>query len=468
MYGSEMSLADAPKAAPLTARKATTTCVIGAGSSGLVVAKALADGGVPFDCYEESDRVGGLWVFGNKNGKSAAYRSLSINTSRDRMQYADFPMPRDYPDYPGHERMAAYFQAYAEHFALSRHIRFQTRVERVEQDAQGGFRVSLSDGSSRHYDAVVVANGHHWDPAWPAPPIPGDFAGVTLHSRDYVSPSEPHDLRGKRVVVVGFGNSAVDIACELGRPGGAARVVLSTRRGAWVLPKYVGKRPLDQLGLIPLFLPVAMRQRLAHVLYRLVVGRPEDYGLPPPDHRLGGAHPTVSSDLLPMLRAGRVTPKPRILRFLGNELEFADGSRESADGIVFATGYKVTFPFFDPTFVAARENHLPLYFRLFHLEVENLFFVGLAQPLGAIMPIAEAQAKLVADYLTGGYALPPREVMRAASAAEESAMKRRYVASRRHTMQVDFDDFMTALRKEHRSGQKRSARASMANETPRA
>jgi hypothetical protein len=435
------------------------TCVIGAGSSGLVAAKALADKRIPFDCFEASDRVGGLWVFGNKNQKSAAYRSLSINTSRDRMQYADFPMPRDYPDYPGHARMAAYFEAYARHFDLERHVRFETRVERVERDGAGGFRVLLSNGRTERYAAVVVANGHHWDPAWPDPPLPGEFRGVTLHSHAYVDPSEPHDLRGRRVVVVGFGNSAVDIACELAREGAAARVVLAARRGAWVLPKYVGKKPLDQLGLVPLFLPVAMRQRLAGLFYRVIVGRPEDYGLPRPDHRLGGAHPTVSSDLLPMLRAGRVTPKPNLVRLCGDEVEFADGSREGADAIVFATGYKVTFPFFDPDFVEAPKNELPLYFRLFHLEIENLFFVGLAQPLGAIMPIAEAQSKLVADYLTGGYALPPHERMRAVTLTEQESMRRRYVASRRHTMQVDFDDFMAALQQEHRTGRKRAQRA---------
>jgi hypothetical protein len=232
-----------------------------------------------------------------------------------------------------------------------------------------------------------------------------------------------------------------------------------------VLPKYVGKRPLDQFGLIPLFLPVAMRQRLAHVFYRLVIGRPEDYGLPRPDHLLGGAHPTISSDLLPMLRAGRVTPKPRISRFLGSEVEFSDGSRELVDAVVYATGYKVTFPFFDPAFVAAKDNHLPLYFRLFHLDIDNLFFVGLAQPLGAIMPIAEAQAKLLGDYLTGGYALPPREEMRAVTAEEERSLAHRYVVSRRHTMQVDFDDFMAALRKEHRNGKKRSARRGTATKS---
>ena len=436
--------------------KPEKTCVIGAGSSGLAVAKAFRDANVPFDCFEESDRVGGLWVFKNKNGKSAAYRSLAINTSRDRMQYADFPMPRDYPDYPDHERIAAYFEAYARRFDLLRTIRFETRVERVERNADGAFRVSLDDGTSERYGAVVVANGHHWDPSWPDPPIPGEFHGITLHSHAYVSPSEPHELRGQRVVVVGFGNSAVDIACELAKDGAAASVVLATRRGAWVLPKHVRGRPLDQLGLVPLFLPVAMRQRLAGLLYRLVVGRPEDYGLPRPDHRLGGAHPTLSSELLPMLRAGRLRRKPNLVRFHGRELEFADGSRETADAVVYATGYKVSFPFFDPAFVEAPKNELPLYFRLFHLEIERLFFVGLAQPLGAIMPIAEAQAKLLADHLTGRYALPSRDAMRRVTEAEQQAMKRRYVASRRHTMQVDFDDFMAALAKEHRAGRKRA------------
>jgi dimethylaniline monooxygenase (N-oxide forming) len=430
-------------------------CIIGAGSSGLAVAKAFRDRDIPFDCFEESDRVGGLWVFKNKNGKSAAYRSLSINTSRDRMQYADFPMPRDYPDYPGHEQIARYFEAYAARFDLLRAIRFLSRVTRVEPDARGGFRVSLANGTSERYRAVVVANGHHWDPAWPDPPIPGDFQGARLHSHAYVDPSEPHELRGKRVVVVGFGNSAVDIACELARES-AASVVLAARRGAWVLPKYLGKTPLDQLKLVPLFLPVPLRQRLGHVFYRMIVGRPEDYGLPRPDHRLGGAHPTISSDLLPMLEQGRVRPKPNLVRFHGTDVEFADGTREPADAVVFATGYKVSFPFFDPAFVSAPNNELPLYYRLFHLAVDNLFFVGLAQPLGAIMPIAEAQAKLLADHLVGRYQLPPRDVMRRSTEDEMRTMKRRYVASRRHTMQIDFDDFMLALAKEHRAGLKRA------------
>jgi cation diffusion facilitator CzcD-associated flavoprotein CzcO len=270
-----------------------------------------------------------------------------------------------------------------------------------------------------------------------------------------VSPSEPVELRGKRVLVVGFGNSAVDIASELSTAGVAARVVLSTRRGAWVLPKFVFGRPLDQLGVTPSFLPLRVRQGIGAALYRLIVGNPKKYGLPAPDHAIGGAHPTVSNDLLARLSEGRVTPKPKVRRLLGSEVEFEDGSREAIDAIVYATGYKVTFPFFDSGFVSAPSNELPLYFRTFHPDIAGLYFVGLAQPLGAIMPIAEAQSKLIADHLTGRYKTPPADAMRDAAHAERDGMARRYVRSRRHTMQVDFDAFMAALADEREAGRGR-------------
>jgi cation diffusion facilitator CzcD-associated flavoprotein CzcO len=436
-----------------------TTCVIGAGSSGLTAVKALVDAGLPCHAFEESDRPGGLWVFQNPNKKSAAYRSLSINTSRERMQFRDFPMPRSYPDYPGHQRIAEYFAEYADHFRLHEHIRYRVRVERVVPAKDRGFDVSTSDGRARRYRAVVVANGHHWDPALPDPPFEGRFAGTAIHSSAYVDPKTPLDLVGKRVVVVGFGNSAVDIACELAAPGVAARVVLSTRRGAWVLPKYVFGRPLDQLGIIPLFLPVRARQALGALLYRLVLGSPESVGLPRPDHLIGGAHPTISSDLFRLMKARRITRRPNVARLREREVEFTDGTREPADAIVYATGYRVTFPFFDESFVSAPKNDLPLYFRTFHPDIAGLYFVGLAQPLGAIMPIAEAQSKLIADHLAGRYEAPSPDRMRQSANDERRALALRYVPSPRHTMQVDFDDFMKALAKEHARGRKRAKRA---------
>lgn len=437
-------------------------CVIGAGSSGLVAVKALKDAGLAFDCYEARDRVGGLWAF-DEQGSGGAYRSLHINTSRARMQWADFPMPAEYPDYPHHTLIQRYFDAYADAFGLREHVTFRTRVERV-QERGASLRVTLDDGRTLSYGGVIVANGHHWDPSYPSPAFPGEFSGITLHSHQYRSPSEPFELRGRRVVVVGFGNSACDIACELATSG-AERVFLSTRRGAWVLPKYVFGRPLDQLGATPGFLPRNLRQIWAGFLYRMVIGRPEAYGLPRPDHRLGGAHPTVSSDLLPLLQRGAVTPKPNLKRLAGGQVEFEDGSIEDVSAIVYATGYKVTFPFFDTGYVSAPDNHLPLYHRIFHPDRARLAFIGLAQPLGAIMPIAEAQAKLVADYFAGRYALPERAELLARVAEDEATLRRRFVTSKRHTMQVDFDEYMQTLAREHEAGRgrARSRRAAQAD-----
>jgi len=418
--------------------------------------KALKDAGLAFDCYEARDRLGGLWSF-DERSPGGAYRSLHINTSRARMQWADFPMPAEYPDYPHHTLIQRYFDAYADRFGLRKHVALRTRVTRVED--RGAFlRVTLDDGRTLDYRGVIVANGHHWDPSYPTPAFPGEFSGITLHSHEYRSPSEPCDLRGRRVVVVGFGNSACDIACELATSG-AERVFLATRRGAWVLPKYVFGRPLDQLGATPGFLPRSLRQAWAGLLYRLVIGRPESYGLPRPDHRLGGAHPTLSSELLPLLKRGAVIPKPNVKRLSGGQLEFEDGSIEDVSAIVYATGYKVTFPFFDAGYVSAPDNHLPLYHRVFHPDRTRLAFIGLAQPLGAIMPIAEAQAKLVADYFAGRYALPGRAELLARIAADEATLRERFVVSRRHTMQVDFDEYMANIASEHAAGRERARAA---------
>jgi cation diffusion facilitator CzcD-associated flavoprotein CzcO len=277
-----------------------------------------------------------------------------------------------------------------------------------------------------------------------------------MHSHDYVSPTEPHPLSEKCVVVVGIGNSAVDIASELAIAG--ARVLLSVRRGAWVLPKFIFGRPIDQPGIIPERLSDSVKTRIAELWYRLLVGEPGPYGLPAPDHRLGHAHPTLSDDLLPLLRDGKITPRPAIAQFAGRTVKFADGSAVEADAVIYCTGYRVTFPFFDPSFVAAPNNELALFLRCFHLEHPGLLFAGLAQPLGAIMPLVEAQGRLFARYLTGDYELPDPAEMRRRTEREREYVRRRFVATRRHTMQVDFDRYLDDLRREMRAGQNRSGK----------
>jgi cation diffusion facilitator CzcD-associated flavoprotein CzcO len=429
-------------------------CVIGAGSSGIAAAKALHERGFDFDCFEKSDRVGGVWVYQNRNGMSAAYRSLHINTSRERMAFPGFPMPESYPDFPHHSHIAAYFDAYVDHFGFRDRITFETAVEHAAPVGEG-WEVRLDDGRVLRYDALLVANGHHWDPRWPEPSFPGmdEFAGLQLHAHDYKG-EDPNFFRDKRVVVLGMGNSAMDIAVE--SSFSAAATYLAARRGAWVIPKYVFGRPLDQIATRP-GVPLRIRQRLTETILRIAVGDMERYGLPKPDHRPLEAHPTISNDILSRVAHGEVTPKPNIARLTERTVAFADGSEVEADIVVYCTGYKVTFPFFDPALISAPDNDLPLFRRVFHPDVAGVHFIGLLQPLGAVMPLAAAQSEWVCDHLSGRYALPDRATMRADIARERRRMHKRYVASKRHTMQVDFDDYLADLAKERRRGAERVA-----------
>src|SRR3954470_18749093 len=437
----------------MSPRRLPTACVIGAGSSGIAAAKKLKDAGIPFDCFEKSDRVGGNWVFGNRNRMSSAYRSLHINTSRARMEYSDFPMPADYPDFPHHAQIAKYFDDYVDHFGFRDDISFETGVERAERGTDGVWEITLDNGETRRYDALLVANGHHWNPRWPEPRFPGEFDGKQMHAHHYIDNS---DMRDKSVVVLGMGNSAMDIAVEASQV--ASKVFLAARRGAYVIPKYLFGRPLDQTGLSPK-VPWAIRRKILEGIIKATTGDMERYGLPKPDHRLLEAHPTISSEILSRLYHGEITPKPNIDRLEGDSIRFSDGTVEKADVVVYCTGYKVTFPFFDPGFLSAPDNDLPLYRRVFHPDIRNVFFIGLLQPLGAIMPLAEAQGGWVAEYLRGEYALPPGPELRRDMQRERERMFKRYVASKRHTMQVDYDDYLYELERELKRGRERAVRA---------
>ncbi len=208
--------------------------MIGAGSSGLAAAKSLYLAGVPFDCFEKGDSIGGNWMFDNPNGQSACYETLEINTSCARMAFSDFPMSKSYPPYASHSQVHRYFEEYVDHFGFRDKITFNTTVDHVAPDPDGGWLVTTSatgggEPHTEHYDAVLVANGHHWDPQWPDPVYPGDFAGEQIHAHDYRDASI---LADKDVVVVGAGNSAMDISVEASYTARSATI--SIRRGQWV------------------------------------------------------------------------------------------------------------------------------------------------------------------------------------------------------------------------------------------
>ncbi|HVU88866.1 MAG TPA: NAD(P)-binding domain-containing protein [Pirellulales bacterium] len=426
------------------------SCIIGAGSSGITTAKALLERGLPFDCFDRSDDVGGNWYFNNPNQVSSAYRLLHIDTSKSRMQYSDFPMPENYPNYAHHTQVLAYFRSYADHFGVRKRVTFNTGVEHATRDPDGLWRVRLSTGEERRYDALFVCNGHHWDPRWPEPAFPGTFDGAAIHSHYY---RDAEDFRGKNVLILGMGNSAMDISVECSYV--ANKVFLAARRGAHIIPKYLLGRPADK-WVIP-WLPWWLGRKFLAPLLRLQVGRMEDYGLPKPDHKLFEAHPSVSSVILDRIAHGDIVPKPNIAALEGKRVRFVDGSSEPVDAIIYCTGYKVSFPFFDEDFISAPDNDLPLYLRIFKPEIDNLFFMGLFQPLGAIFPATEKQACLAGEYLCGRYALPTADAMQKAIETDRQAMFRRYVKSKRHTMQVDFDAFMAHLKREMNAGARRAA-----------
>jgi cation diffusion facilitator CzcD-associated flavoprotein CzcO len=435
---------------------AEKVCIIGAGSSGIVAAQVLHARGIAFDCFEKGSAVGGNWRYENDNGMSSAYRSLHINTSRRVMAFKTLPMPDHYPDYPDHFQMAAYFDEYVDHFGLREKIRFRTEVLSVEPvDGEWEVTVEGPDGrETNRYRAVLVANGHHWDPRWPEPAFPGadEFSGEQIHAHHY---READILRGKRVLVLGIGNSATDIAVESSRIGDATFIAM--RRGAYVLPKYINGKPIDELSNpITSMLPIPIQRFFASRALGIAAGDMTAYGLPKPDHKLFQAHPTVSSELLPRLGHGDIRVKPNIDRFSGERtIRFVDGSEEEIDLVVYCTGYKMTFPFFAEDVFSAPDNRLPLYRRVASVEQPGLHFIGFIQPLGPIMPLAEAQSEWVADLLSGRATLPPAGEMRKEIDEEEAKMRKRFVASKRHTVEVDFYPYLREIRRERKQAAQR-------------
>lgn len=427
------------------------TCIIGAGASGLAAAKNLVARGIAFDLLEREADIGGLWNAGTNAG--LVYEGTHLVSSRDSTGFADFPMPLEaYPDYPSHERIIGYFRDYVRAFNIGPHITYNTAVKAVTPRSDGAFDVTIAgQAKPRLYDNVIVASGHHEKARQPS--YPGTFTGETIHSKDYRSPRQ---LRDKRVMVVGAGNSACDIIRDAVHASGA-KVVMSMRRPTWFVPKFMLGHPTHDIVAIAEWLltpfPRVVKRWVHQMGLWVIQGPPMRYYLPQPTYWLDQAHPTMSDDVPRFAAHGRLIVKPEIARFEGSDVVFVDGTRESVDMIVYGTGYEMTIPFLDPALYRGADGRPPLYLFTAHPETKGLFFAGLVQANGSIWRLADAQGQIIANTIVAERAAPDDHAAFYARAAAAGAVSKRhegFVASERHTLEANYYDYARALKREAR------------------
>ncbi|MEV5545857.1 NAD(P)-binding domain-containing protein [Streptomyces sp. NPDC052309] len=424
-------------------------CVIGAGLSGLAVAHALKDRGVEFVCLEKAPDVGGVWRQPEAGERGPGYLSLHLNTAKQLTGYTDFPMPESYPLYPRHSEVAAYLRSFARWAGVLDHVETRTEVVSVRADAEGLWTVVSRDAdgavASRRFEHVIVASGHHTEPALPDPLPPGSdsFAGTILHSLDYRDGS---DFAGQRVVVVGLGASAVDIAADLSRHAG--QTVLSVRRGLHIVPKQLFGMSVDEIAEAPWWNEMSFAEQRRFVEQALLVarGRLADYGLPEPDHPVFSSAVTISDEILSRIRHGAVTPKPAIASFEGSRVVFTDGTSVEADAVVYCTGFRMAFPFLPAGCPVGPDGSVELYKRIVPPDRRGLYFVGLVRPVGAITRLVEAQAQWVTGIVQREEELPPAEVMREEISTYLDGIARRYGRTGGASIQVDVGPYLGELR----------------------
>ncbi|TWT96850.1 putative oxidoreductase CzcO [Botrimarina colliarenosi] len=434
--------------------------VIGAGTSGLAMVKNLRQAAFKVDCLEREADLGGNWNIALPCSRVMA--STHLISSKGQTEYLDHPMPDGWPEYPSHRLVLDYLRSYVDRFGLGEHLQFGAGVRRVTPmegpgaARGGGWLVELESGELRRYGRLVIANGHNWDfafPAWSGRSGEATFGGAELHSGEYKTPDA---IAGKRVLVVGGGNSGCDIVVECSQHAALTR--LSLRRGYHFLPKFYRGQPIDAVGerLLRWRLPLALRRLLALGMIYLVQGPRAGTGLPKPDHRLFETHPTINSQLIYQLRHGDLEVRPDVERLTGAGVRYVDGREEPFDTIVYATGYHLSFPFMDSATLNWRDGRPELYLNVFHPERDDLFVLGMIQPDSGQWGLVDRQARLVTQYL-----LASEQGASAARALRER--KRRpdrdgafhdaainYVETPRHRLEVEHHRYGKRLDREWR------------------
>jgi hypothetical protein len=373
--------------------------LIGAGPSGLAAARALQKHGIEVDGYEASHGVGGLWDIGNP--RSTMYESAHLISSRTTTEFAEFPM-RSRVDYPGHRVLKEYFEDYARHFELTQLFRFATSVTRLEPRDGGWDLTSAGPGGveTRWYTGVVLANGTLAEPN--VPTFSGEFAGELLHTSAYKSADQ---LTGRRVLLIGAGNSGCDIAVDAVHH--AVSVDMSVRRGYYFVPRYLFGKPSDTLNQgRPL--PARIKQAVDSRVLRAFTGDPARFGFPKPDYRIYESHPIVNTMILNHLGQGDLRIRPDIARFDGPTVHFRDGTADDYDLVLLATGYTLDYPFVDREHLHWRGASPRLFLNVFPASFNGLYVMGMIEASGIGWQGRFEQAELLAAYLSAAEEDPPR------------------------------------------------------------
>lgn len=368
----------------------STYAIIGAGPSGLASARALGRRGIAVEGYEASHGVGGLWDI--TNPRSTMYESAHLISSRTTTEFAEFPM-RTAVDYPGHRVLLEYFRDYAEHFGLTALFRFDTTVTRLEP-RDGGWDLTSSgpEGEqTRWYDGVVLANGTLAEPN--VPTFAGEFTGEILHTSGYKNAAQ---LAGKRVLLIGAGNSGCDIAVDAVHR--AASVDMSVRRGYYFVPRYLFGRPSDTLNQgRPL--PPRIKQSIESRVLKAFTGDPARFGFPKPDYRIYESHPIVNTMILNHLGQGDLRIRADVDRFDGAVVHFRDGTSGEYDLVLLATGYTLDYPFVDRTQLQWQGASPRLFLNMFPASFNGLYVMGMIEASGIGWQGRYEQAELLASYL---------------------------------------------------------------------
>ncbi|KAL3248248.1 hypothetical protein MRX96_056655 [Rhipicephalus microplus] len=398
--------------------------IVGGGSAGMTAAKSCLEEDLEPVVFEQTDALGGLWRYRDvpEYGVPSLMKATIINTCKEMSSFSDFPPPREFANYMHHSSLVRYFELYANHFGVTKHIRYNTEVTRVQKsqdyDETGRwdvtYRTKGQPPRTETFDGVMICSGHHVIPHVPTFKGLEKFKGQVFHTHDY---KIPDGFRDKKILIIGVGNSGADVAVDLCPC--AEKVYLSTRRGCWVIRR-VGfwGIPADSFlnrRTVNLFNKYAP-EWLVNFVY-------ETYSNEAFNHKLGDVEEFTETGVI----------------FKGEE-----GYEEKLDVVILATGYLATFPFLDQEVHKTEKNKVCLYKYVFppHLPHPTLAFIGLLQLLGGVFPAQEAQSRWFAQLINKKVSLPSCKEMQADYERWRENLEKRYVDSLRHTFQADWVDYM--------------------------